>query len=339
MASIPYMGSKRKSAGKIYQAIKNQNPNADTICDLFCGGFAISDYFLKNGWNIIANDKNKHVVALIDQTINKGLDEKKCLEFVTREMFYDVTNNPDNYEDWYIGYVQCLWSFGNTQTNYLFGKETEPYKNAGHQLIVNLNPEPIKKLLPKIPQIYIDGILKQDSWQKRRIALMKVIKALKTRIFEMQQLERVEKLQQLEHLQRLEMLEQIEKLQQLQQLQGLERLERLEKLQSLQNLQTLESINLTSLSYDEVDIPANAVIYCDPPYKGTAEYKEGNFNHAKFWEWVREKSKTHNVYVSEYQAPEDFEVILSFEQKSSLQGGSQSHDNQPKECLFRIKKN
>jgi hypothetical protein len=51
---------------------------------------------------VIANDKNKYVIALLDQVINKKLDEKKCLEWVSREKFYDVIQNKDKYEDWYV---------------------------------------------------------------------------------------------------------------------------------------------------------------------------------------------------------------------------------------------
>lgn len=308
--SVPYMGSKRKSAGKIYQTIKNLNPKASQLIELFCGGFAVGEYFIKNGWKVIANDKNKYVIALLDQTINEGLNEQKCLEFVNREKFFDVMKNPDKYEDWYVGYVQCIWSFGNNQTSYLFGKNTEPSKKAGHELVVNCNPELINKLGLNIPEKYIDGIIKQTDCHLRRMALRKVTKVLQTRIFELQQL---------------------------QQLQQLERLQQLEQLERLQQLQQLEPTIFTSLSYDEVIIPNNAIIYCDPPYQGRREYKEGSFDHNKFWDWVREKSKTHKVYVSEYNAPDDFESVLEFEQKSTLQGGTQNHDNQPKEKVFRIK--
>jgi adenine-specific DNA methylase len=62
--AIPYMGSKRKSAQQIYQTIVNFNPQCKSIVDLFCGGFAISEHFIKNGWNVISNDKNKFVEAL-----------------------------------------------------------------------------------------------------------------------------------------------------------------------------------------------------------------------------------------------------------------------------------
>ena len=39
-----------------------------------------------------------------------------------------------------------------------------------------------------------------------------------------------------------------------------------------------------------------AVIYCDPPYKGTKQYKTSKgFNHEEFWDWCREKSKENIV--------------------------------------------
>jgi hypothetical protein len=34
---------------------------------------------------------------------------------VSRAKFEDVIKNPDKYEDWYVGYIQCVWSFGNNQ--------------------------------------------------------------------------------------------------------------------------------------------------------------------------------------------------------------------------------
>ncbi len=59
-------------------------------------------------------------------------------------------------------------------------------------------------------------------------------------------------------------------------------------------------------SYQLLDIPKNSIIYCDPPYEGATKYKDG-FNHSEFWEWVRTKSlEGHSVFVSEYNAPEDF---------------------------------
>ena len=289
--AIPYMGSKQKSAQQIFQTIKNFNPHSQSIVDLFCGGFAISEIFIRNGWNVISNDKNKYVVALINQTL-KGLDEKKCLEFVTREKFNDVFNNSNKYEDWYVGYIQCIWTFGNNQKDYLFGKDVEPIKKAGHELVINQNADLILKIIPNFPKKYIDGIISLKDWHLRRIALGKVSNVLQNRKLELEQLQR------------------------------------------LQQLQQLERLDVQNKSYNEVDIPNDYIIYCDPPYAGTAEYKEGAFNHIAFWQWVREKSKTNKIYVSEYSAPDDFISILDFSQKSTLQGGVQKHNNQPLEKIF-----
>ena len=108
-------------------------------------------------------------------------------------------------------------------------------------------------------------------------------------------------------------------------------------MQSLESLERLQSLEIYCGNYNDVVIPEGAIIYCDPPYKGTAEYSEGGFNHEDFWEWVRMISKTHKIYISEYQAPEDFVPLINFHQKSSLQGGSQTHNNQPSENVFAHK--
>lgn len=86
--------------------------------------------------------------------------------------------------------------------------------------------------------------------------------------------------------------------------------------------QDLSGIKLECCSYDELEIPDNSVIYCDPPYQATTGYKDA-FDSAKFWDWVREKSKAGNkVYVSEYTAPDDFKYIWSKELSSSLSNTS-----------------
>ena len=75
----------------------------------------------------------------------------------------------------------------------------------------------------------------------------------------------------------------------------------------------LKDILFYSCSYDELEIPDKSIIYCDPPYKGTKQYLSSkSFNHDNFWEWCREKSRSgHEVYISEYEAPFDFECIWS----------------------------
>lgn len=80
----------------------------------------------------------------------------------------------------------------------------------------------------------------------------------------------------------------------------------------------LKDIKLIHSSYQDLSIPINSIIYCDPPYQNTKKYKS-SFNHDEFWEWCRNKSKEgHKVFVSEYNAPNDFLCIWSKEIVSSL---------------------
>lgn len=62
-----------------------------------------------------------------------------------------------------------------------------------------------------------------------------------------------------------------------------------------------------------------AVIYCDPPYKGTKQFSVSKgFDHDKFWQWCRDMSKGNIVLISEEQAPEDFEIIWSAPVKRTI---------------------
>ena len=88
--------------------------------------------------------------------------------------------------------------------------------------------------------------------------------------------------------------------------------------------QNLDGIKLVCCSYDALDIPANSVIYCDPPYNGTTKYKD-SFDSDAFWQWCRDKVKEgHTVYVSEYNAPEDFKCIWEKQINSNLGGTSKT---------------
>lgn len=88
--------------------------------------------------------------------------------------------------------------------------------------------------------------------------------------------------------------------------------------------QDLSGIKLECCSYDELVIPDNSVIYCDPPYNGTTKYKD-SFDSDAFWQWCRDKAKEgHTVYVSEYNAPEDFKCIWEKQINSNLGGTSKT---------------
>lgn len=81
------------------------------------------------------------------------------------------------------------------------------------------------------------------------------------------------------------------------------------------------------------------VIYCDPPYKGTAKYSTGEFQYEEFYEWCREMSKNNIVLISEYDMPEDFECIWEKEHKCLLYSEKKSCDdkNERIERLYTYK--
>lgn len=80
--------------------------------------------------------------------------------------------------------------------------------------------------------------------------------------------------------------------------------------QSLMNdIQSLQRAEFICGDYRDVEIPDGAVIYADPPYQGTTSYTTGQFNSDEFWQYMREISKKHKVFISEQNAPSDFVCI------------------------------
>lgn len=81
---------------------------------------------------------------------------------------------------------------------------------------------------------------------------------------------------------------------------------------------SLQGCNLLPVSYLDLKIPDNSIVYCDSPYKDTTQYKD-KFNHNEYWKWCREQvKKGHDVFISEYEAPEDFICVWSQELNCSV---------------------
>jgi DNA adenine methylase len=85
-------------------------------------------------------------------------------------------------------------------------------------------------------------------------------------------------------------------------------------------IENIKNIEFIISSYADLKIPENSIIYCDIPYKDTKQYiTSKDFDHTKFWDWCREKSKEgHQVFISEYNAPDDFECIWQMEVTNSM---------------------
>ena len=87
---------------------------------------------------------------------------------------------------------------------------------------------------------------------------------------------------------------------------------------SLKQKPLLQSVWLEHCSYSELSIPDNSIIYCDSPYKGTTGYKD-EFDHDHYFDWCREMTKKgHQVFISEYNAPDDFKCIWQQELSVSV---------------------
>ena len=267
------MGSKDGIAYKIAPLF----PKADNFYDLFGGGFAMSHFMVYHHANkykrFFYNELKSDVVQLISDAIagryNYNVFKPK---WISREEFM-LKKDQD-------AYIRCLWSFGNNQKDYLFGKDSELNKRSLHNAVVFNDFDTLV-----IKLLRINSFPAHLSIRGRRLLCRSLV------------VERKGELQQLERLQQLQQLEQLERLQRLQRLQQLERLE------------------LSSLSYDRVQILPNSVVYCDPPYKGTADYI-ASFDHDKFWDWVRIQANP--VFVSEYNAPKDIKVIMAVNRKDRL---------------------
>ena len=107
---------------------------------------------------------------------------------------------------------------------------------------------------------------------------------------------------------------------------------------ALRQQKLLPSILLTC-SYDEIQLEPKSIIYCDPPYKSTTNYAN-NFDHEKFWQWCRDCSNEgHQVFISEYDAPCDFECIWQMEICSSLTENTGSKKGIEKLFIYKGDKN
>ena len=101
-------------------------------------------------------------------------------------------------------------------------------------------------------------------------------------------------------------------------------------------IQKLRDVQFFCGNYWELPIPAGARIYCDPPYRSTLGYKDV-FDSDKFWDWVRLMSDCgQQVFVSEYDAPEDFLCVVEIEHKTTINRTAlNKHVNKPRvERLF-----
>ena len=285
---IPYMGSKTKMARTIHKIL----PSGERFVDLFGGGFAMSHsaLLLPDKYNkVLYNDYNTLLVKLIDRALHGEYSYKIFKpEFITREKFEELKDVD--------GYVKYIWSFGNSGKNYLFAKDAEALKHMAHDLIVfGHKSNELEKICPGI-----NDAIKSKDIHSRRMDFCAFVKMRKNRFDQ-------EQLQQLEQLNRLEQLE---------------RLQRLQQLEQLNRLQQLELANMNYLDYEYKD---GDIVYCDPPYEGTANYGE-SFNFKEFYDWAY--SRPYQVWFSSYRISDKrFKLVYAKRIRGTLAGSDKAVEN------------
>ena len=100
----------------------------------------------------------------------------------------------------------------------------------------------------------------------------------------------------------------------------------------------LQGVEFINCSYTELtDKITNSLIYCDPPYQNTTGYKTDVFNHEQFFDWCRKmKGQGNIVFVSEYNAPDDFELVWEGEVKTNFSSTRKEATHNAVEKLFKV---
>ena len=97
----------------------------------------------------------------------------------------------------------------------------------------------------------------------------------------------------------------------------------------------IQNVDFICESYENLDFE-NCLVYADPPYQGARGYKTGAFDHDKFFEWCREQAKKNVVFVSEYNAPDDFECVWQGEIKTNFASNRKAATHKAVEKLFKV---
>ena len=92
----------------------------------------------------------------------------------------------------------------------------------------------------------------------------------------------------------------------------------------LKQVSDLSNIKFKCCDYLDTH-PKKAVVYCDPPYKGTKQYANSTeFDYDLFWETMRKWSKNNIVIISEENAPDDFMCIWEKPVSRSIKAADKS---------------
>lgn len=343
---VPYQGSKNKIAKWVVDHL----PAGHTLVDLFAGGCAVTHAAMLAGrWDrYIANDIGDAPDVFLKAVHGAYADETR---WISREDFYRLKDGDP--------YVSLCWSFGNNRCNYLYAEEVEPWKRALHYarvlgdcsqllefgIISDGSSSDILAHHEEYKQKYIRWWLSQQKYSpaeldaliedaKRGVAADEeelrqyLLQGLASSGLTQADVQRRLGTQMAGHyfgrsqwaFPTQDAYEQMQKFmpaltQDYNSLVGIYRLK--QRLQSLQRLQS---------DYSEVDVPAGAVVYADPPYRGTDQSGYAvEFDARRFDDWLA--SVPYMVIVSEYTAPRGCVEVARTKKRKLLGTGNGNSDD------------
>lgn len=325
---LPYQGSKNAIA----KWIIDQLPAAEHFYDLFAGGCAVTHAAIESGKYkyVHANDiQGKYPQFFLNCIEGKMANERRVIDRTEFKMFREA--DP---------YVELCWSFGNSRDTYLWARELEGAKLAACRMIMaDTWQERCKYYMQFIAELRAGRAEYERRKAMRDDVLDKIgdieeylrgelLAALRSSGKTQAEVQRYLGNQMAGHYfcrsqwefptednynKMREILPDLkpydtygQALQALEDFQSLESLAHLESLASLASLAQYPRPIVTSCSYIDIDIAADSVVYCDPPYIGTEGYGV-EFDHEAFYQWLRTAERP--VYVSEYSMPPDFVSI------------------------------
>lgn len=274
---MPYKGSKNLIAEKLIQLL----PPAEHFYDLFGGGGAMSHCALLSG-------KYKYIhYNELDSLVFKGFkmfingEFKTENRWISREDFLKLKDTDP--------YVALCFSFGNNIKTYCYEKTKEHFKKAAHYSICFDDNSLLSEYVDLSGFRY-----SSNDFKERRLQLQRYFSVL----FKQNKLNPVI----LNYVSSSNNIIRAVS-------QNNQYLERLNEYNSGND------IILTNQSYSDVKIEPDSVIYCDPPYLGTEQYRN-QFSTDKFYKWLKESKSL--IYISEYQMPPDFTEVLAVQKQCRL---------------------
>lgn len=84
------------------------------------------------------------------------------------------------------------------------------------------------------------------------------------------------------------------------------------------------NVEVARSNFFDIEVVPGSVLYCDPPYARTTGYSSGGFDSERFWVRCSEWAEVAQVFVSEENAPADWESIWSKSTLRSVDSNSQA---------------